>query len=45
MMDHKGLKATNEWHDDGTGVFHQVVQHSVDRVYTRRPCSSLPIKT
>ena len=26
----KGLKATNEWQDDGTGVLHQVAQHPID---------------
>ena len=26
----KGLKATNGWQDDGTGVLLQVVQHPTD---------------
>ena len=29
----KGLKATNEEHNDGTGVLHQVAQFPVDQVY------------
>ena len=43
----KGLKATNEREDDGTGILHQVAQHPMDQVYgyTRRPCPSRPRKT
>ena len=29
----KGLKATNEWQDDGTGILHQVAQFPIDQVY------------
>ena len=28
----KGLNATNEWQDDGTGVLHQVAQFPIDQV-------------
>ena len=44
MQQIQGLKATNEWQDDGTGVLHQVAQHSTGQVYlyTRHPCPSLP---
>ena len=40
----KGLQATNEWQDDGTGVLHQVVQHPIDQVYLymRHSCPSPP---
>ena len=43
----KGLKATNEWQDDGTGVLHQVAQHPIDQVYfyTRHHASLHPRKT
>ena len=39
-----GLKATNEWQDDGTSVLHQVAQHPIDQVclYTRHPYPSRP---
>ena len=38
----KGLKATNEWQDDGTGTSHQVAQHPIDHVHlhARCPCPS-----
>ena len=29
----KGLKATNERQDNGTGVLYQVAQHPIDQVY------------
>ena len=40
----KGLKATNEWRDNGIGILHQVAQYSIDQVYlyARRPCPSPP---
>ena len=30
--DLKGLKVTNEWQDDGTGILHQVAQFPIDQV-------------
>ena len=40
----KGVKATNEQQDNGTGVLHQVAQLPVDQVflYTAHPCPSPP---
>ena len=43
----KGLIATNEWQDNGSGILHQVTQFPIDQVYlyTRHPCLRRPHKT
>ena len=42
--DSKGLKATNEQQDNGTGILHQIAQQPIDQVYlyTRYPFPYLP---